>query len=89
MHVGLRWQLQVEVVVPVDPTHQHGAFPRRVELPHVGRDVADGETHPAVVGRVGLRPVEDQHMVQRHLAGPQHHRHHIFRLDADLDLLPA
>ena len=55
----------------------------------MSRDIADGEADAAVVGLVGRRAVEQQHMVQRRLAGFQFGIDGVVLVHIDGDLLAA
>src|SRR5262245_14753878 len=67
-----RTALRLEVAELVDATDQQGAVALAGHLPDVGRDVADGEADAPVLRAVGRGAVEHAHVVQRHLARPQH-----------------
>ena len=48
-----------------------------------------GEADPPVVGRIGIRAMDQPHMVQRHLAGGEFQHRRLALIDIDQDLLAA
>lgn len=54
---------QAEVAIEVLSPHQHGKRLAAAALPHLGRDVADGQPDSGDVGVVGLRAVHDPQVV--------------------------
>src|SRR5919199_857475 len=87
--VGVRRLLRVEIVVLVRAAHQHRAVALARDLPHIGRDVADGEPDPPVVRTVRRGAVEQQDVVQRSLSGLQLGEHGLVLVHLDGDLLAA
>src|SRR5205809_6309663 len=84
--VARRGLLGLEVMVPVRPAAQQRAVPLTGHLADRRRDVADGEADPTVIGPVGRRAVEHQHVMERHLARPEQDvdRPPLVHLDGDL-----
>ena len=78
--------LGLEIAVFVHAPDQHRQIAHARGLADIGRNVADGEANAPPGGRVWLRPVDQPHMVERHLAGLQRqfdslalvHLHHDF-----------
>src|SRR5829696_4922248 len=74
---------------PTGASHQCSTFADRRTLAHVGCDVANGEPDPRMLGAVPLGPVEQEHMVEGHLARRQLDVDHRCRIDGNGDLLPT
>ena len=84
---GSRHQLEISMTVLAPD--QRRTIARTDRLPYVRRDIADRKPHAAMVRPVGLRRVENQHIVQRCLAWLQHHIHGIVVIYIDGDFLAA
>ncbi|HMS79155.1 MAG TPA: hypothetical protein PKC20_06415 [Burkholderiaceae bacterium] len=69
-----RRRVEVEVPEPVDAAHQRRAQPLARDAPAARRHVADAQPDPAVVRAVRHRMVVQERVVQRELAGREHHR---------------
>jgi len=65
------------------------AVHRACRLADVRRKVADGEADPSLGGRVGLRPVDELDVMERHLPRLKLERHGLALVHVDVDLLPA
>jgi hypothetical protein len=69
MQTGFRARLRVEMFVLVNASYQRGAISLADGLLYVCRHVPNCEADPTVVGLIGRRAVEEQHVMQRGLAG--------------------
>src|SRR5579859_4867782 len=68
LHFLARRGLELEVVKAVNAANEGGAV-GAVKLANGRRDVADREADAAIVGRIRPRPMHEEHVVQRRLAG--------------------
>src|SRR5882672_12523195 len=71
LEIALRYIFGLEVAVGVLAPHQRSPIPMSYRLLQPGRDVADRQTNAPVIGTIGLRSMEQQHMMQRSLTGLQ------------------
>src|ERR1700676_5730786 len=75
LEVALRHVFGQEVAVGILAAHQRGPVPLAYGLLQTGRDIADRQTDPSVVGTVRLRSMEQQPVIKRTLAGFPPHKH--------------
>src|SRR5580700_7805961 len=79
----------LEIPIDILAAHQRRPIALAHGLPEAGRDIADSKPDAPVVGTVRLGAVEQQHVMQRRLAGLQLDMNRLDLVDLDSDLLPA
>src|SRR5690349_566947 len=89
IELDTRRRLVLEIAVPVDAANERRAVLDPRELPYMGGDVTDCIADARMVGAIGFRPVHDQHVVQRHLAGLENDVDRSLLIDRDSNLLAA
>ena len=87
LEVAFRHIFRLEVVIGILAAHQRRPIPLAHRLFQSGRDIADGQADAPVVGPVGLRSMEQQHVMQRRLAGLQLDKDRLGLVHLDGDLL--
>src|ERR1700722_14073275 len=66
LEVTLGSGLMREIAEGIDAAYESSAV-LTGQLSHVGRNIADRKADPSLCGRIGRRPMNDPHMMQRHL----------------------
>ena len=73
IRVGGRGGFVIEVPEPVLTAHQGRRQPRRPDMAHPGRDIAEPDPDPPLVARIDSGTMHRQRVVERHLPRLQHH----------------
>jgi hypothetical protein len=87
LEVALWHIFRLEVMVGILAADQRRPIPLADGLLQPGRNVADRQADAPVVGTIGFRAVEQQHVMQRCLTGPQLDKDGFGLIDIDGNLL--
>src|SRR5918995_1397487 len=87
MHVALRRPFGFEMSVGVGPAHQGRALADGRALANMRRDISNRKTDPRMGGAVRLGAVEQEDVMERHLARLKLDVDHAGRVDGDRDFL--